>query len=1084
MSFSAIFVMRPIGTILITIGIVLAGALAFLDLPVAPLPQVDFPTIVVSAQLPGAGPEIMATSIAAPLERRLGQIAHVTEMTSASSLGQTRIVLQFDIDRDIDGAARDVQAAIDAARADLPATLHMRPSYRKTNPADAPLVILTLASKTLAPSRLYELASDILQQRLSRLEGVGQVLVGGSSAPAVRVELDPKALAQYGVGLEDIRAALASANANSPKGEIVDSERRFQIYANDRATRASDYRSLVVAYRNGAPLRLEEIAEVVDSVEDVRNEALMNGERSVAVYVFRQPGSNVIETVDRIKNEMPLLEAALPSTIDLALKSDRSNTIRASLRETETALVVAVLLVTLIVFAFLRDLRATLIPTVAITASIIGTFGAIWLAGMSLNNFSLMALIVAAGFVVDDAIVVQENIQRHIEAGMGCVEAAVRGAREVAFTVTAISVSLIAVFTPILLMGGLLGRLFREFAVTLSLAVLVSLVLSLTTTPMLCAVLSKRRSAHSAPRFDVVAPLLRGYGRTLDWALRHGRLVLAILLATIGANYWLFSIIPKGFFPQQDTGRLAGMIVADESASFESMRRKLAQFEAIIQSDPAVAGVAGGVGSGSGRPNTGQVFVDLKPRDRRDASADEVIGRLRGKLAKVAGAQLFLQSVQEFRVGGRASNAQYQFTLYGENTDELHRFAPRLVAALRQSTALTDVNSDAQRKGQETRVVIDRDRASQLGVTMKQVDDVLYDAFGQRQASVIYGPITQSHVVMEVAPRYWQDPDILNDLYVAASGGAPSGTAVSNAAPGTVSKLSSGHSMRDAERAASESARNMATNALATTSRGPASAGAAVATRRETMAALAAFGHFGSGGASTVVNHQGLFAAVTISFNLRPGATLGEASDEIRRITAELHMPGTIHGALAGTARAFEDSLAKEGWLVAGAFVIVYIVLGILYESLVHPVTILSTLPSAGVGAVLALMLFGMDFSVVALIGVILLIGIVKKNAIMMIDFALEAQRAQRLAPREAIFRAGMMRFRPIMMTTMAAIFGAIPLALTFGDGGELRRPLGVAIVGGLIFSQLLTLYTTPVVYLYLEEFRRWSKRRWRSRIR
>jgi multidrug efflux pump len=1075
MKLSELFIARPIGATLITIGVALAGVLAFFQLPVAPLPQIDFPTIMVSAQLPGAGSDIMATSVAAPLERRLGQIAHLTEMTSTSSLGQTRIILQFAIDRNIDGAARDVRAAIDAARGDLPVDLRTRPSYRKLNPADAPIAILVLTSKVLAPGPLYKIASDVLQQRLSRLGGVGQVVIGGTSPPAVRVELNPKALFQYGSSLEDVRVALASANANSPKGEIDDSGRRYQIYANDQVTRASDYRSLTIAYRNGAPLHLDEVAEVVDSVEDLRNEGLVNGEKSVGIYVYRQPGANVIDTVERVRKELAVLRASLPSDVDLVLKSDRSNTIRASLHETEWTLAVAILLVVLIVFAFLRDIRTTLIPAVAVTVSIIGTFGAMYLAGMSLNNFSLMALIVSTGFVVDDAIVVVENIERHLESGMGRLEAAMRGASEVGFTVLAISLSLIAVFVPILLMGGLLGRLFREFAATLSFAVLVSLALSLTTTPMLCALISRPRARCEPRRFDFGALILRGYGRTLDWALRHGEIVVVVLVATVCLNFWLFTIVPKGFFPQEDTGRLAGAIQADESVSFQSMQRKLAQFEAIIQSDPAVEGVAGTVGATS----TGQVFVDLKPRDQRDASADEVIARLRGKLAQVAGARLFLQSVQEFRLGGRASNAQYQYTLNGEDLNDLYDFAPRFVAALRRSPALADVSADVRRNGLQTNVVMDRERAARLGITTRQVDDMLYDAFGQRQVSVIYGPIDQYRVVMEVAPRYWQDPEILKDLYV----GASSGAAIGKASTDATTKSASENASADMARTKSGATRDATAHALSASSRASASSGAAVSTSRQTMASLASFTRFGSSNGPTVVNHHGLFAAVTVSFNLQPGVTLGGAADELRRTAAALHMPVTIHGALAGTARAFEDSLANQRWLIAGAVVAVYIVLGVLYESLIHPITILSTLPSAGVGAVLALMLFGVDFSVIALIGVLLLIGIVKKNAILMIDFALEAQRSEGLVPREAIYRASMMRFRPIMMTTIAAIFGALPLALSFGDGGELRRPLGIAIVGGLSISQLLTLYTTPVVYLYLDSLRGWSKRRWRRLV-
>jgi multidrug efflux pump len=1087
MNLAAPFIARPVATTLLTLGIALAGCLAFLKLPVSPLPQVDFPTILVQAQLPGASPDTVASSLAEPLERHLGQIAHVTEMTSASTLGQTRIILQFDIDRDIDGAARDVQAAINAAGADLPTNLPTNPTYRKINPADAPILILTMTSKTKSRGQMYDLASNILQQRLSQLDGIGQVFIFGGALPAVRVELNPHALAKYGIGLEDVRAALASANANSPKGAIEDGERHLQIYTNDQAARAADYIPLVIAYRNGAPVRLPDVADVLDSAEDIRNLGLSDGRPAVFAVIFRQPGANIIDTVERVKAELPHLQAAMPNDIEFLPLSDRSTTIRASLHDTEWTLAIAILLVTLIVFLFLRDIRAAIIPSVAVLVSIVGTFGAMYLMNFSLNNLSLMALTIATGFVVDDAIVVLENISRHADAGRARVEAALIGAREVGFTVLSISISLIAVFIPILLMGGIVGRLFREFALTLSLAILVSLALSLTLTPMMCALFLRPPPGEiRRRRFDPFARVLQGYERTLGWALRHGILVMLVLLATVGLNFVLFKIVPKGFFPQQDTGRMIGSIQADQAISFQAMRLKLEQLQAIVQADPAIASVKGYTGSGSGT-NSGSVYIDLKPKSQRSETADEVIARLRRNLTQVPGARLYLQSVQDIRMGGRASNAQYQFTLQGESTSELYAFVPRLVDALQKSSVLADVNSDQQQTGLETDVVIDRDTASRLGLIVSQIDNTLYDAFGQRQVSTIYSAVNQYHVVMEVDPRYWQDPAILKDLYVSTAGASPSGTAVTNAVAGTVARSPAppapGSSRINSSAAANTEgaeARNAQTNALANTGKQGTSAGAAVSTTQETMVPLAAFSHFRPGHTPLAVNHQGLFVASTISFNLQPGASLSDADTEIRAAMKALHPPATIHGSLQGTARLFQESLSNELLLIPAALAAVYIVLGILYESFIHPITILSTLFSAGVGAVLALLLFHTEFSIIAMIGVILLIGIVKKNAILMIDFALEAERTEGLSPPDAIFRACVLRFRPIMMTTFAAIFGAVPLLLSFGEGSEIRRPLGIAIVGGLIVSQLLTLYTTPVLYLYLDRFRLWSNGRWR----
>jgi multidrug efflux pump len=1089
MNISAPFIARPVATTLLTLGIALSGTLAFVKLPVAPLPQVDFPTISVSAQLPGASPETVATSVASPLERHLGQIAGVTEMTSQSGIGQARVTLQFELNRDIDGAARDVQAAIVAARADLPANLKSNPTYRKVNPADAPILILAMTSKTLSQGQMYDAASNVFQQRLSQITGVGQVIIGGSALPAVRVELNPKALFKYGIGLEDVRAALASANANSPKGTIDDGNQRYQVYTNDQSTKAADYAPLVVAYRNGAAVQLSDLAAVNDSVEDVRNLGLSNGQPSVLVIVFRQPGANIIETIDSVKESLPHLQAAMPADVNVTVAIDRSTTIRDSLRDTELTLAIAITLVTLVVFVFLRNFRATLIPGIAVPISILGTFGGMYLLGYSLDILSLMALTIATGFVVDDAIVVLENISRHLEAGMPRLQAARRGAQEVGFTVLSISLSLIAVFIPILLMGGILGRLFREFTITLSIAILISLAISLTTTPMMCALWLKPREVDDAPRprtlFDRVHA---GYEHSLAWALRHGGLVMLILFGAVCLNIVLFTIVPKGLFPTQDTGRLVGSLQADQSVSFQAMTQKLRQMVDIVQSDPAVEHVVGftgvGSGGGGGQINTGSVFVALKPITQRP-SVDEVIARLRPQLAKVPGGRLFLTAVQDIRAGGRQGNSAYQYTLQSDSTDDLFTWTPKLVTALEHSAVLADVSSDQQQKGLETNLVIDRDTASRLGVTASQIDNTLYDAFGQRQVSVIYSAINQYHVVMEIDPRYTQYPASLQDIYVATSGGGASGTASSNAPAGTVSTAAKANGATSASSATTtaaanannNSARNAAINSLATAGKGNTSSGAAVSTALETMIPLAAVAHYQPDNTPLAVNHQGLFVASTISFNLQPGATLGEAAAEIDEAINQIHMPVSIHGSLAGTAQVFAQSLSNEPVLIVAAIAAVYILLGVLYESYIHPITILSTLPSAGVGALLALMLFHTQFDIIGTIGVILLVGIVKKNAIMMIDFAIHEKRVNNLGARDAIFQACLLRFRPIMMTTMAAILGAMPLALSFGNGGEIRRPLGISIMGGLIISQLLTLYTTPVLYLYMDRFGQWSLR-------
>jgi multidrug efflux pump len=1078
MSLSTPFIRRPVGTTLLTFGLAAAGAIAFFKLPVSPLPEVDFPTISVQATLPGGSPQDVATTVASPLERHLGQIADVTEMTSSSSVGNTRITLQFGLNRNIDGAARDVQAAINAARADLPVSLRTNPTYKKVNPADAPILVLTLTSDTLTRDVLYDAASTVLAQKLSQVEGIGQASVAGGSLPAVRVELIPQALFKYGIGLEDVRAALASANAHSPKGGIDVDNERYQIYANDQGLKAADYKSLIIAYRNGAPVRLIDVGEVVDSVENIRNAGIANGKPAILVILYRQPGGNIIDIVDRVKALMPQLRASISPAIDLSVGVDRSTTIRTSLHDVEMTLVIAIFLVILVVFAFLRNGRATLIPVIAVSVSLVATFAAMYLLGYSLDNLSLMALTVATGFVVDDAIVVLENITRHMEAGMSRLEAALLGAREVGFTVLSMSVSLIAVFIPILMMGGIIGRLFREFAMVISIAIMISLVVSLSTTPMMCAVLLRRDHDQARGRLyrwseGVFEAMLAAYRRTLGVALRHPLSVMGVLAAVLALNFYLYGVVPKGFFPQQDTGRMIGVIMADQSISFQLMQQKLTQFVSIIKKDPAIDTVVGF--TGGGQTNSGFMFMSLKPLQERKASVDEVIGRLRGKLAVVPGATLFLQAVQDIRAGGRAGNAQYQFTLQGPTFEELNEWTPKITTALQAlPDVLADVNSDQQNKGLESDLVIDRDTAARLGITVSQIDNTLYDAFGQRQVSTIYVARNQYHVIMEVAPQYWQNAETLKDVYVSTAGGAVGGSQATNAVAGTFVGLGKSTSVSSV---AADAARNLATNSIGATGHGSSSTGAAVSTNKETMVPLAMVASFQQGATPLAVNHQGLLVANTISFNLPPGVALSTAIEAIEATMNRIGVPATINGSFQGTAKVFQDSLNNQPFLILAALVTIYIVLGVLYESFVHPFTILSTLPSAGVGALLALMATGTEFSIMALIGVILLIGIVKKNAIMMIDFALEAERSRGLSSFDAIYEACLLRFRPIMMTTMAALLGAVPLVIGFGEGSELRRPLGIAILGGLILSQILTLYTTPVIYLYLDRFRLWSQR-------
>ena len=1077
MNLSKPFVQRPIATVLLTLGLALAGIAAFFVLPVSPLPQVDFPAISVSASLPGASPETMASSVATPLERRLGVIAGVNEMTSNSGNGSTRINLQFELNRKIDSAAREVQAAISASRADLPSTLRSNPTYRKVNPSDAPVIILALTSKTRSPGQIYDAVSNIIQQRLAQVPGVGEVEIGGGSLPAVRVELNPYALNKLGVSAEDVRAAIQASNPNRPKGAIEGGGNRLQIYSQadtpSNGRSAADYRDLVVAWRNGAAVRLSDVANVIDGPENINTLGLFNGEPAVIVLITRQPAANVIETVDGVRDLLPTLQSQLPGDITLQVASDRTNSIRSSLHEIEFTLLISILLVVLVVSVFLRSVRATVIPAVATVVSLLGTFGVMWMLGFSLNNLSLMALTVATGFVVDDAIVVLENTARHVEKGMDRMQAALLGAREVGFTVLSISLSLVAVFIPLLFMGGQVGRLFREFAVTLSAAVMISLVISLTTTPMMCAWLLKKGHTIERPPGRLARwsengfnRLLKSYEHALDWALASRGLVMLILAFVVALNVYLFAAAPKGFFPQQDTGQINGGIRADQSISFQAMQGKMRQLVNIIKRDPAVDTVVGF--TGGGRAGGGFMFINLKPASERDVKGQAVIARLRPQLAKVTGVSLFLNPVQDLRMGGRSSNSTYQYTLKSDSSTDLKVWAAKLADAMKSQKALVDVDTDQAENGVEMFVTIDKESAARLGISTRDVDNALYNNFGQRQVANIYDELNQYHVIMGVAQKYAQSPEALKDVYVparATGSGSSSGTSTASAAStGTGSGVPATGAI---------SANGTPTPASSLTATRDASSGSALSSTAANMVPLSAIASFAESSTPTSVNHQDGELATTVSFNLAEGFNLSDGQAAVRQAEADIAMPSNVRGSFEGTARAAQESNKEQPLLILAAIVVIYIVLGILYESLVHPVTVLSTLPSAGVGAVLALLLFNMEFSIIALIGVFLLIGIVKKNAILIIDFALEAERARGLDAVEAVREACLLRFRPILMTTLAAALGALPLAIGFGEGSELRQPLGIAIIGGLIASQLLTLLTTPVVYVLMDKLRR-----------
>jgi multidrug efflux pump len=1022
MSISTPFIKRPVATTLLAVGLAISGIVAFKFLPVSALPQIEFPTISVQASLPGASPEIMASSIATPLERQIGHIAGITEITSSSTLGSTRITVQFDLTRNIDGAARDVQAAINASRSQLPIDLPSQPTYRKVNPADAPVMILALTSSIYSTGEMYDAASTILAQKLSQVEGIGQVIVGGSSLPAVRVELNPNIINKYGIGLEDIRASLQASNANRPKGQLSNGIQTAEIITNDQIFKAIDYQPLIISYKNGAPVRLSDVAEVTDSVEDLRNAGLANGKPAVVIILFKQPGANVIETVDNIKEIIPVLQGSIPAKMDMAIMMDRTTTIRASLRDVEATLIIAIILVVWVIYVFLRNARAALIPSITVPLSLLGTFGVMYLLGFTLDNLSLMALTIATGFVVDDAVVVLENISRHIEAGMKPLNAAIIGAKEVGFTVLSMSFSLIAVFIPILLMSGIVGRLFREFALTMSIAILISLMISLTVTPMMCAMLLKSKTKEQQEKVHkyYIFQIRDHYAKSLQWALNHPKVMLTLMLITLVINIFLFYIVPRGFFPQQDTGRVMGSIQAQQNISFQAMKEKLSAFVKIVGEDPAVESVIAFVGGGNKTSNAGNMYISLKPLSTRKISSEEVISRLRNRLNEVPAANLYLTSAQDLVIGGRQSNAQYVYSLTSFDLDTLNAWVPKIMSKFATLPGLVDLNNDQLNAGLQSYVKVDRDTASRFGITSEEIDNTLYDAFGQRQVSVMYTTMNQYHVVMEVAPQYWQRPETLKDIYINSSTGV--------------------------------------------------------------KVPLATFANFSQSSTLLQVSHQGQFPAATLSFNLPPGIALGNAVDLINNAVEELQFSeGTISGSFQGTAQAFQASLASEPYLILAALMAVYIVLGMLYESTIHPITIISTLPSAGVGALLALLITNTQLSLIALIGIILLIGIVKKNAIMMIDFALALERNENKSSKEAIYEACILRFRPIMMTTMAALLSATPLAFGTGVGSELRRPLGIAIIGGLIFSQMLTLYTTPVIYLEFENLALWIKKKWKK---
>ncbi|MFM0604412.1 efflux RND transporter permease subunit [Paraburkholderia sediminicola] len=1088
MNISALFIRRPVATTLLAIAILISGALAYFRLPVAPLPNIAFPVIVVQANMAGASPNVMASTVAEPLERRLATIADVEELTSISYVGSSMIIIEFGLKRDINGAARDVEAAIQAARADLPTTLRSNPSYRQYNPADAPIMVLSLTSDTLTKAQLYDSADSVIQQQLSQVNGVGQITLGGGALPSVRVELQPGKLNSYGIGLEDVRAAISAANANSAKGHLDEGDQRYVVTSNDQISHAAPYKDLVVAYRNGAPVQLRDVAQVRDSNENIRNAGLFNGKSAILVIVYPMPGSNVVSTVAQIRKVLPSIEATLPSSVHVDIAVDRSESVRASVGDTERTLFIAVLLVVGVVFIFLQSPRATLVPAVALPLSIVGTFGPMYLLGYSIDNLSLMALTIGTGFVVDDAVVVLENIVRHMELGLSPKEAALKGSGEVGFTVISMSLSLIAVFLPIMLMPGVVGLLFHEFAVTLSVAILISLVISLTVTPAMCAyVLSRDNAGHSKARWATWIEkqfdrFKNAYARSLAAVLDHALLVILLLIGLLVANVFLFKLVPATFFPEQDTGILIGQIIADQSISFPAMQKKLTQLQEIVQKDPAVASVAGFTG---GRAlNSANVFIELKPLAQRHATATEVVNRLRPKLNGVSGARLFIQAQQDLRIGGRQSAAEYQYTLTSDDSAALFKWTPLLVAALgKERGQLLDVNSDLQQNGLQTYVTINRSTAARYGFAPNQVDNVLYDAFGQRTVSTIYNPLNQYFVVMEVAPDYWQYPQALNQIYLSTASGNATGTAGTQMPGATVSGVTvateAGTTTSSGTNTLNSNAQaNATTNSIAN-SKGGNSTGSADSTSAETMVPLAALASYSNSHTSTQVNHQSGLVAATISFNLPAGGSLSQAAVSINNTIREIGMPASIHGSFAGAAAAYSQSMGTVPLLILAALGVVYIVLGVLYESSIHPLTILSTLPSAGIGATLALLIFGTPFSVIAMIGIILLIGIVKKNGIMMVDVAIHLQRSEGMPAKEAIHSAAVVRLRPIMMTTFAAVLGAVPLAIGIGQGASLRQPLGITVMGGLILSQVFTLYTTPVIYLYLDRLRfklvRWS---------